>query len=349
MMVPAHEIHFLRAGVKYPPALRTWPTIADRFDERSNGITLLRLALAVSVVVFHAWPLGGFGPDPAEWLSGGQVGGGGTLSVLAFFTLSGLLLGRSRARTGPVVFAWRRALRILPGYWVCMLATSAFVGLNYFGATWLIRDGIGVVTSPAITGPWKDINGSIWTLWPEVVCYAILAVTPIRFVRIVAPVIVVATLADFFILPKIEYLLAASFFLGVIARHHAARIPLHGAIAGALGAGWIVATFVGLCNVVAPIVLGYAAIWAAVKIPVRWSTDISYGVYIYAFPIAQGLVALGFHQAGLLPFMAVCITATVPVATVSWLLIERPALRLKSLRPGSGPVGAWLARSFSRA
>ena len=107
--------------------------------DRPNGITALRFFLAAAVVVFHAWPLGEFGLDPVQVLTNGQARNGGSIAIMAFFGLSGYLLIQSRQRSNPVKFAWRRALRILPGYWISIIATVAVLvpTLLYYGGGWL--------------------------------------------------------------------------------------------------------------------------------------------------------------------------------------------------------------------
>jgi peptidoglycan/LPS O-acetylase OafA/YrhL len=317
--------------------LTRFRTIYHQFDERENGITPLRLILAMTVIWFHVWPIGGFGRDPAQVLSGDQAAGGGTLAVVAFFALSGFLLAGSRARLGPLAFAWRRAVRIIPGYWVCIAITSLAVGGQYFGATWLIATEVGTVTSPVLAnapyGP--QVNASIWTLWPEVVCYLILMATPSRYVIVVAPALAVFWWAAFAIVPLPDFLLATAFFVGVAMRLLGRFIPLHGALAAALLGAFAGASVLGFYNFAAPLAMSYVAIWAGVRLPLRWTHDFSYGTYIYAFPIAQALALIGVQRLGLLPFGIACVVATLPVAAASWFLIERPALSLKRFRPES--------------
>jgi peptidoglycan/LPS O-acetylase OafA/YrhL len=55
--------------------------------------------------------------------------------------------------------------------------------------------------------------------------------------------------------------------------------------------------------------------------------DISYGVYIYAFPIQQLLVYAGAHRLGLVAYDVLAALATAALAVVSWRVVERPALR----------------------
>jgi peptidoglycan/LPS O-acetylase OafA/YrhL len=58
--------------------------------------------------------------------------------------------------------------------------------------------------------------------------------------------------------------------------------------------------------------------------------DLSYGIYVYAFPVQQSVAAIwpGVHP---LLMLAIAFPVTYGLAFVSWRLIERPALALKRL------------------
>jgi len=75
--------------------------------------------------------------------------------------------------------------------------------------------------------------------------------------------------------------------------------------------------------------------WAGAVIPPHWAqrNDISYGVYVYAFPVQQLLALAGAQVWGWWAYMVLSVALTVPVAWASWLLVEQPALRFKSKRP----------------
>ena len=68
-----------------------------------NAITPLRLGLALLVVFSHAFDVGGFGPDPLERVTGGQMKVG-TVAVIAFFGLSGFLDFRTLEYGGGTTF-----------------------------------------------------------------------------------------------------------------------------------------------------------------------------------------------------------------------------------------------------
>ena len=66
--------------------------------------------------------------------------------------------------------------------------------------------------------------------------------------------------------------------------------------------------------------------------------DLSYGIYIYAFPVQQTLVWAGAAKLPFaLGFVSAC-AATVACAYASWHLVERPALGFKPKRRVKAPA-----------
>jgi peptidoglycan/LPS O-acetylase OafA/YrhL len=59
-------------------------------------------------------------------------------------------------------------------------------------------------------------------------------------------------------------------------------------------------------------------------------TDVYYGVYIYAFPIQQLLVICGLSFLAPPLFAIIATAVTLPLAAVSWFLVEKPAMSLKA-------------------
>ncbi len=60
--------------------------------------------------------------------------------------------------------------------------------------------------------------------------------------------------------------------------------------------------------------------------------DFSYGIYLYAFPVQQTLIYFFKNSLNgwLLVFFATAVT--LPLAMISWYLVEKPALKLKASR-----------------
>jgi peptidoglycan/LPS O-acetylase OafA/YrhL len=71
------------------------------------------------------------------------------------------------------------------------------------------------------------------------------------------------------------------------------------------------------------------------------SGDYSYGLYLYAFPIQQALVAAGVPGGALGNFALAALLAS-GCAILSWHLIERPALRAKPAATSGRRAGAAL-------
>ena len=168
-------------------------TMQSAYDVRSNSIGFLRLLFAGTVLLSHTWVLGNFGNEPLQY---GPVNIG-NIAVCGFFALSGLLIAQSAERFSLGRFAWHRAIRILPGFWVCLLVVSfGFAPLAYLAQHGSLTGFLSATDGPlrylqmndtlriqqyGISGtpaglpfPGGDHqvwNGSLYTLWPEVKCY----------------------------------------------------------------------------------------------------------------------------------------------------------------------------------
>ncbi len=197
------------AGARWAPVrlLRSKGSVGRLLRGGGNGIGLIRLGLALAVVVSHARPLGFGQPDVGNRLTGGQTTLG-MLAVYGFFVLSGMLITRSARRTGILRFGWHRALRILPGLWVCLLVSAVVVAplgtlhehgslagfwtdpwapggpLAYLRANWWtgvhqwgIRDLFGRTTPwGRASGGTSVLDGALWSLAYEMLCYVVVGV-----------------------------------------------------------------------------------------------------------------------------------------------------------------------------
>jgi peptidoglycan/LPS O-acetylase OafA/YrhL len=61
----------------------------------------------------------------------------------------------------------------------------------------------------------------------------------------------------------------------------------------------------------------------------------SYGLYIYAFPVQQLLVTWGAQHWGFSPALIATLVASFTLAALSWHFVEKPALNFKPQRPAN--------------
>ena len=158
-----------------------------------NSIDFLRLLLAVAVACGHCYPIGGFPPQLTGILFGVPMYP--RLAVAGFFFLSGFLIARSYLESSSVArYLWKRALRIFPAFWVCLIVT-AFLLVPLMA--WGEQRGLLDYFRPGAESPFRYVrvnallwigqysihdlprhvpyprvvNGSLWTLFTEFQCY----------------------------------------------------------------------------------------------------------------------------------------------------------------------------------
>ncbi len=335
----------------------------------SNNFGLLRLIAAVAVVVSHSVHLAG-APESAEPLAAATGYSLGMHAVHMFFTISGVLIAASLVRSASLrVYFESRALRLLPALIVCVLLTALVLGpllstvpvLSYLrdGSLWrYIAVTLGLITANApLPGLFASnpvpgiVNLPLWTLKYEAMCYAGLAVLGVaglmRSPRLATMALTPLLLAWVAVAAFPDSLavsgtmesflrLAFSFGLGTLAYLWRDRLMLHWY--GVVGALFGVAVLLGtpLQGPATQVFVAYATLWAA-SLPVGRlgalprKNDLSYGVYIYDWVIAQSLLTIwpGLSQPVLL---AATLGLVLPVAALSWFLIEKPALGWKRTR-----------------
>ena len=128
--------------------------------------------------------------------------------------------------------------------------------------------------------------------------------------------------------------LLAVFGVSALMYLHRERLPLRLDFAFVGLVALIAALGTGAEHVVTTVCLPYLVLTAAYRLPRRVGVvtrhgDISYGVYLLAFPVQQALLAAA---PGLDHPVALFAASAVPVfalAFASWRLVERPALRFK--------------------
>jgi peptidoglycan/LPS O-acetylase OafA/YrhL len=356
--------------------------IAERFDPRCNSVNALRLLLAALVLISHSIKLHG-GQDPVGRVTGGVVDLG-TMAVDGFFALSGFLIARSWHNSPSVRrFLWRRFLRIMPGFWACLLVTAAVLLplaqlLEHGTMAGFPLTGELSVTGYVISN-WglfiqqfhvrdlmggQAVNGSLYTLFYEFACYlgvaalGVLGVLRRRrwVVVLLAGALWLAVAADLVTMGSItadsvsRWLLlrfGAMFLAGVLLFLGSDLVPLTwpgvAAAALVLCCAVAVAGWYGVDPgsrtaylVLAPAAIAYLVIWlgsARRLAEIGRTTDLSYGVYVYAWPVQVLLLLAGSHEWHLGLYLMASASIAAAMAFVSWRLVESPALTLKSWSP----------------
>lgn len=332
-----------------------------RRDE--NNFNLVRFVAAAAVLVSHAWPLslGSGAEEPLKRLAGQSLGG---MAVLVFFAISGYLITASFLRSRSLGdFLMARVLRLFPGLIVSVVlvtlvmgsavTTLPLPGYLFSPATWAaILRNITLVspqyTLPGVfeTNPYPMVQGSIWTLIHEVLCYGLVFLAGVAGILGRRRVMMVMMLAWLLLwalnvaglLPVPGRLaqtlrLSIPFVIGMAFWIWRDRLVLSLPLALALAvlAGLTRGTVVGFPALA--LAITYGTFWCAYmpKGAIRAFNrlgDYSYGIYIYAFPI-QGLVVWLAGPMGPWTNIALAFPLTLLCAVLSWHLVEQPALSLR--------------------
>jgi len=333
-------------------------TVEFRAVGRNNNFNLLRMIAATAVLVSHAWPLA-LGPTVAEPLATATGYKLGTTAVTIFFAVSGFFITKSFDQRNSVSdFLVARVARIYPGLLTVLLLTAFVLGPVFttlpIGA--YLRDrhvwtyvpfnlslkhlqwGLPGVFLTNPTPP--AINGSLWTLFYEICCYAAVVATGLTRISrpITFPLILLTAIAPFFFIPhggketllEAVAILTLPFALGAAAYVYRRYVPLSGWLATGLLTAAALAHGSFIYPLIYALALSYASLWLGFsKIPGlhRYNLlgDYSYGMYIYAYPVEQMVVALT-HPIGPTALIAISLPITLLLAVASWTMIEAPTL-----------------------
>lgn len=332
------------------------------FHPRNNALNAFRLALAAEVMLFHSWPITNRMPPGAIVQLFFSVG------VDGFFAISGFLITASWLNDPRVRdYLVARALRILPAFYVCLVVTAFVfaplsVAIQGGSAAKLLLSSAPVeyvVKNSAVAylhgnvggtpvgipraGRW---NASLWSLVWELMCYlavAAIGVAGLANRRWVSPAILaLATvgatlvpplaLTETWTIPQLAVRSAIMFSAGALLYQWRDKIPARWSLVAVSVVIVLASSQLPDYRVVAALPLAYAVVASGVLIHnkrLRLRTDLSYGVYIYAFPTQQMLAICGLAWLNPFVFFVVSVLATLPLAALSWFLVEKPARSLK--------------------
>ena len=330
---------------------------------RSNNLDALRLVGALAVIFGHAYHIVGR-PFENPVVAGYPVQ---TLGVIIFFSISGYLITASWSRTkNPVSYFAARGLRIFPALVVVVLVCMFVIGplvtvlptSQYFDAPnfWSYAGNMILRPQYELPGVWATqpypnaVNGSLWTLPAEFFCYLLVPLVFLapRQLRIPFIGLLLAWSVWYSMTPPLESmviwhsrisdnaLMWVFFAMGAILRLLAERgMKFRTDVAVGLLAVFLViaGTLPQHTTKVAWLFLPYVVLTIGlastpyVRRASRYG-DLSYGLYLWAFPVQQLVIDLwGVQRMSVNLVVVSAITAA--LAFASWHVVEHPSMRLK--------------------
>ena len=323
----------------------------------NNNIDLLRLLAALLVVWAHAPALFGL---PAFWIPAPHGMYAGRLGVAIFFFLSGMLVCNSLVTKKNVwAFVWARFMRIYPAFFVMLIFSVFLIGpvyttLNagqYFSSseTWhFFFRNIILSIQYHLPGVWESrlnigINASTWTIPIEVGCYICLLFSFLLCNKLKINHWVFFVLAMVFSIIPIKWLLPIMginytiidqvdifcFAIGAIMAVYKEQIVLDKKI---LSISLLICVLLWRCeNVICylyPVVVSLVLIYSTSIKPLlrlHLKHDISYGIYIWHWPICQ-ILYTHLHSINVYIFFVIVLIITSIIAYLSAIIVEEPCI-----------------------
>ena len=351
-----------RAGLSLPPL-----SLARRLEQtrnRPSGFDYMRVVLALSVICWHSLLIS-YGDAGTNGPWGRALEPFALLIVPMFFALSGFLVAGSMERSRSLFgFVGLRVFRIMPALAVEVLLSALILGPvlttlplgAYFADPefhryfWNILGDIHYLLPGLFkSNPVDLVNGQLWTVPYELVCYVLLSVLMVTGIVRRRGLLLgflglyyLGQLANTLFRNQTEFQgaggssIVMAFVTGVLFFRYRERIPWSRTLfVAALVLSLALPLFVPKGMRFAAVPICYITVYLGLLNPPRnrlvLSGDYSYGLYLYGFPVQQAVYsaspALHTWYANLL--LSVPVTAL--VAAGSWWLVEYPVLRRRAL------------------
>jgi peptidoglycan/LPS O-acetylase OafA/YrhL len=370
MLTVGIDIRISKLGVFFMLSVRR-TTILDRFSSvsfKGPGFDQIRLAAAMVVLAHHSW----WGVNDTLYRYSHEFVHLGLFAVIVFFCISGFLVTRGLVRTRDIIrFGVNRALRILPALIAVVIASMFVLGplvtkvslVDYLSDPQLYCYARNIATLMAhyLPGVTDDghpviINGALWTLNIEICAYIALALLcfmeALRHRMFALTVFIVTYFlyavltidATFGAMLSTRFVNFVGLFVYFIAGSclflYGDKIIWSGTFAAAAFVLAIAGLAFGLGAIVLPVCVPYIVVYLGLSdLPGRglFKHDLSYGVYLIHSPVIVAVTLLLGLRAGW-PVALISAVITLMLAYLSWIYVERPALRQKKV------VSDWLGR-----
>ena len=331
--------------------------IEEYLKKDNNNLDLVRLIAALLVIVGHSYALAPANGRADVLGSLFDVMYSGAIAVAIFFFVSGLLVTNSLlSKKSSIEFIISRFFRIYPALVVVTLISLLFLGpivtednlTNYFNSNMTIlylfdnlKMNIGYyLPGVFIHNHFKDsINGSLWTIPFEIKFYFFLLAFFLLGLfknKVIATAFGIFIIFSPFYLPLFHtsngevYYLPVMFAFGSLLALHKNKIFIDGSLffGGVLLTylfkSYSVESYTFMLHCTIGIGVLYISSLVYVK-KIKIKYDISYGVYIYAWPVQQTLNYI-YPEKDYLFNCIIAILITIPLGFLSWILIEKKAI-----------------------
>jgi peptidoglycan/LPS O-acetylase OafA/YrhL len=327
--------------------------------DRDNNFDSIRLIAATTVIFSHAFLIVDQNErrEPFVRLLG-EHNILGLYGVLIFFIISGYFVTRSYLNSAsPIEFLRKRVLRIFPGLIVCTLILTFIVAPLFFNGSfasyYLGGDPYRYFLRTIFLQPpgWPNINGvkfydlkcgsilngSLWSIQSEVLCYGIvffLGMCGLLHVRAAVALLIFGILSNHYLSGGNVFVLPAfsggmiMYFVREKYKFQAKRVltivALIALIAGGLS-GYLRDLAFPIFGAYAIIYLGFSRTLSLGR-GARFG-DMSYGTYIYGWPVEQCVRAACGDGATWWKVFLFSVPIALFLGFLSWHLVEKVALR----------------------
>lgn len=334
--------------------------------DRNNSFDILRHLAAFMVLFSHQFALSGL-PEPIllNWNSIGFI------AVAIFFSISGFFMPKSFERSGNFIeFIAKRCKRIFPGLFICSIFMYFIIGywfniesrndyilsgdafLKTLRNTVFIQEQISGVFSKFI---YKDIiNGSLWTLPIEFACYIMIGVflsisyswkTPaVILLAAISATIIINYQTDLYAYYSIPFKFLAMFLI---------PFSLGSLLSMTQNAWWDYRYKLAVISVLMLIatnskpeiqIIGFLCVATLTIVTglcikdklISGKIDISYGIYIYAFPVQQ--ITINTISNNFCISLLIATLITVILSFISYKYIELPFLSPKKTKHSTATI-----------